>query len=594
MEVDVTTLTRRGTAVLRRSQRASGPRIGLGRGTDNAVPLADIRVGLHIAALVPGDSGISIEKVGTSPLIVNGNSVEFAALRVGDEILLGPYRLEVLETPEGCDAAIQIELAQPMGAALERLTSGARIGLDRTKARKRTYAWGGFILMLVLCLIVPVVVFSGGLLLPWQKDKDKANAAVPAIVGLSWNAGSFSNAHRFFAADCTTCHQGAFASVADKQCLSCHDTIGSHVQHGVKLGKVGEELAGERCIDCHTEHRGIEGSVISEGHLCLGCHTNLAETAPDAHVQNIGGWPNGHPQFRATLVADSAKGTTVRAELGTTPPPMDHPGIKFSHKAHLLKGGFPALGYKEMKCADCHIPDAGGSGFKAITYKEQCESCHALTFDKVALPWPNAKVPHGDDVGVIATVWNYYAGVALQGGAAALQPPATNPTARQGAGGPGSPTPPPPFPAPGDTTAWVTAKSLAALNVVWDDKRGCAYCHYSTAADGAWDTSKMLAGALPPKADAPHVVAPPMLRTRFLPEAYFDHASHRGMTCEDCHASRTAQTASEVLIPGKETCVKCHGSENASLKTQATCINCHYFHRSDFGLMHMTGEAKTQ
>ncbi|HWB47917.1 MAG TPA: cytochrome c3 family protein [Stellaceae bacterium] len=571
---------------MRRSQHASGPRIGLGRGTDNAVPLADIRVGLHIAALVPREGGIAIEKLGSSPLIINGDSVDYARLNPGDEILLGPYRIEILPPPEGCDGAIQIELVQPMGAALERLSAGARIGLERTGASKRIYAWTGFVVIAVICLAVPIIFYSGGYMQPWSKQA--TNPKFPQLVGLSWNAGTFSNAHRFFAADCKTCHQGAFAAIPDNACLSCHAKVGNHVMHHVKLGAVGEELASLRCVDCHSEHRGIEGSVIREAHLCLGCHRNLADRAPAAEVRDIGGWPQGHPQFRATLVADAAKGATMRAELGTSPPPMDHPGIKFSHAAHLVKGGFPALGYKEMACADCHVAEPSGQSYLPITYKKQCESCHELSFDKVALPWPDAKVPHGDDVGVIAAVWNYYAGLALRGGAAAAPIPAAAPADRRGAG---MPAPPAAAPPPGDTQGWVTAKSLEALRIVFDERRGCAYCHNSTAADGAWNTDKILAGALPPKADPPHVVAPVMLRTRFLPNARFDHASHRGMDCEDCHASRTAQTSGEVLIPGVDNCVKCHGGEKASLQAQSTCITCHIFHRSEFGAMRMTAGA---
>ena len=571
---------------MRRSQRASGPRIRLGRGTDNEVPLADIRVGLHIAALVTREGGIAIEKLGSSPLIINGDSVDYARLNPGDEILFGPYRIEILPVPEGCDGAIQVELVQPMGAALERLTTGARIGLERTGTSKRVYAWTGFLVIAVICLAVPIFFYSGGLMQRWSKDT--TNQKFAQLVGLSWNAGTLSNAHRFFAADCKTCHQDAFASIPDKACLSCHDKVGNHVMHNVKLGAVGEELASLRCVDCHSEHRGIEGSVIREAHLCLGCHRNLVDRAPAAQVRDIGGWPKGHPQFRATLVANASKGETVRVELGTTPPPMDNPGIKFSHAAHLVKGGFPVLGYKEMACADCHVAEPSGQSFLSITYKKQCESCHELTFDKVALPWPNAKVPHGDDVGMIAAVWNYYAGLALRDGAAAAPIPAAAPVERRGAGQPASPSAAPP---PTDTQGWVTAKSLTALRVVFDDRRGCAYCHYSTTADGAWDTDKILADALPPKANPPRVVAPVMMRTSFLPNATFDHASHRGMTCEDCHASRSSLTSSEVLIPGIDNCVKCHGGEKASLRAQSTCISCHAFHRSEFGAMGMTAGA---
>ena len=590
MEVEVTVLTRRGAAVMRRSQRASGPRIGIGRGTDNEVPLADIRVGLHIAALVPRENGIAIDKLGVSPLVVNGESVESAALKPGDEFLLGPYRIEVLAPPEGCDGAIQIELVQPMGAALERLTTTARIGLERAGASKRVYAWAGLLIIAVACLAVPIIVFSSGWMQPWHKDT--TSPALPRAIGLSWNPGEFSNAHRFFGANCATCHQGAFSQVADKACLSCHATVGSHTPHGINLAAVGGELASLRCVDCHTEHRGLQGSVIREGRFCLGCHRNLNENAPASEVRDIGGFPKGHPQFRATLVADAAQGKTVRAELGATPPPLDRPGIKFSHKAHLDTLGAAVLGDRQVKgCADCHVPEPSGQGFQAITYKNQCARCHELTFDKVALPWPGAKVPHGDDTGVIAAVWNYYAGLALQGGTSPASS-ATPPVERRGAG---MPAPPAPSPPPADTAAWVTAKSAAALRVVFDERRGCAYCHYAASTDagpqGAWDTDKILADALPPKANPARVVAPVMLRTRFLPQARFDHASHRGMTCEDCHPARQAQTSGEVLIPGIDNCVKCHGSENAALHAQSTCITCHDFHRSEFGLMHMSAGA---
>ena len=542
--------------------------------------------GCSAAALVRGRDGtLTIERLDNSPFEVNGETVEAATLKPGDEIRLGPYRIEVLAPPEGCDGAIQIELVQPTGAVPERLAAGMRIGLERTGANKRVYAWTGFLVIAVVCLAVPIIIFSGGMPRPWQKNT--TNPAVPRAIGLSWSAGEFSNAHRFFAADCATCHQGAFSQVADNACLACHATVGGHAPHGIALGAVGGELASLRCVDCHTEHRGIDGSVIRTAGLCLDCHRNLNEAAPATRVQDVGGFPKGHPQFRATL-ADAARGVTVRAELGATPPPIDRPGIKFLHKEHLDTMGRGALGDRQVKgCADCHVPEPSGQGFQPITYKNQCARCHELTFDTVALPWPQAKVPHGDDTGVIAAVWNYYAGLALREGmSAAAATPVTPPVERRGAG---IMPPAPSTASPADSKAWVAAKSAAALQIIFDERRGCAYCHYSTAADGGWGIEKILADALPPGANPAHVVAPVALRTRFLPQARFDHARHRGMKCEDCHVVREADARGEALmIPGKENCVQCHGAENATLRAQSTCISCHEFHRSEFGPMHMT------
>ncbi|HYM72725.1 MAG TPA: FHA domain-containing protein [Stellaceae bacterium] len=584
MEVEFTFLTQRGTAVMRRSQRASADSVRLGRGTDNEVPLGDIRVGLRVAQLVRRPDGIAIEKLGAMPLQVNGQSVDNAMLHVGDEIRLGPYRIEVTAPPEGCDGAIQIELAEPLASATDPVRASSRIGLEHAGFSKRIASWTGVLVLAVICLAVPLIVFTSGALTPWHKDTPAPHATT--LVGLSWNTGEFSNSHRFFAKNCATCHEGKFSRVADTACLACHAAVGSHVEHGVKLGSAGEQLAESRCIDCHTEHRGVRGSVIRTAALCLDCHRGLDKTAPEAGVKAVGGYPAGHPQFRATLVADAAKKQNVRVELGSKPAPADHPGIKFSHAAHLVPGGFPKLHYKEMACADCHVPEPGGQSFQPITFKGQCQSCHNdnLTFDSVALPWSGAKVPHGDDSAVVAGVVNFYAAQAVQNGAAA--PAATPAVERRGAGMPTSLA----SAAPASVQAWIRDKSQAALRVIFDEKRGCAYCHYGTGADGAIDTGKVMASLAADK-EPLKVIAAVEMRTRFLPNAVFDHSQHRGVKCEECHASRQSQASADVLIPGIETCKTCHGAEDVHLQVKSTCITCHVFHRSELGLMHMTAEA---
>ena len=567
MEVDVAFLSRRGTAIMRRSQRASGERVCIGRGTDNEVPLNDIHVGLRAAALILRDGVLTIDRLDNSPLEVNGSLVDTAPLKPGDEIRLGPYRIEILAPPDGCDGAIQIETVQPTAGVADRLGAGLPIGLARTGASKRLYAWTGFVVITIVCLAVPIFVLSGGMLHSWHKGAP--NATLPTLVGLSWNPGSFSNAHRFFAADCTTCHEGAFAGVADKACLACHANVGTHTPHGAALAALGDRLASMRCADCHTEHRGIAGSVVSEASLCLGCHRNLKEAAPAADMQNVGGFPNAHPQFRATVVADAAQNATRRVQLGGSPPAIDRPGLKFEHKVHMDTMNYPVLvqaGRAVKDCGDCHVAEPAGQGFLPITYKNQCRSCHQLTFDAVSLPWQDGRVPHGDDAGVIAAVWNDYAGRALRAGAAAS---------------------PAPSPAPTDIQAQVSAQAAAALRVVFDEKRGCALCHYSTGDNGTWDASKILADALPPKANPAHVVAAVKLPVRFLPNAVFDHASHRGATCESCHTVAVAVSngTERLMVPGLDNCTQCHGAGDASFHAQSTCITCHDFHHSEFGLM---------
>jgi len=582
VDVEVTLLTRRGAAVMHRSHRVSADRVNLGRGTNNEVPLPDIRVELAAAVLSLHDGALMIETAGLSPLRVNGRSVESSPVAPGDEIVIGPYRIQLTEPPGGCDAAISVELTQTLGNTLGTLMSRARIDLASTAPSKRTMSWTAFVIIAALCLIGPIVVYAVGLVPSWR---DRAPHPGPAgVVALSWNAGQLSNPHRPFATDCAACHRAAFSAVPDAACRACHIGVGAHAEANADLGGMRDAIDARRCTHCHEEHRGLRGLVIREAALCLDCHRDLATTAPGAGFKDVTGFPNGHPQFSATLVADAAKKELVRHELGTTPPPQDHPGLHFSHAAHLLKGGFPKLGYKEQVCADCHKPELGGQGFLPITYAGQCQSCHALKFDRSDLPWPDATVPHGDDSGIVAAVWNYYAGKALQGGSMAPQTPAPAPVARQAAG---VPPPPPADSPPKDIEAWVRARTESALRgVILDDKRGCAYCHFGSGANGVFEPEKFLPS---PMASAPtaqiRIVAPVLMETRFLPKARFDHAKHTATGCDDCHNSRTSESSADVLIPGEENCLRCHGAEDAALRTQSTCVTCHVFHHTEFGAM---------
>src|SRR5690242_14447810 len=126
MEIEVTLLTRRGNAVLRQSRRIEARRIRLGRGTGNEVQLPDIRVDLTSAAMFPRNGVLTIEAVGPSPLLVNGRNVRTAVIGPSDEVLIGPYSIVLTEPAVGLDAALAIELAQPLTDTLARLTSEAR------------------------------------------------------------------------------------------------------------------------------------------------------------------------------------------------------------------------------------------------------------------------------------------------------------------------------------------------------------------------------------------------------------------------------------------------------------------------------------
>ena len=570
MLVEVTFLTRRGRdAIMRKSQSVTCEELKFGRGSDNEVQLADIRIGLSAAVLVRREHDFVFQQSGDTVLKVDGSTGASLVVRPGDRVELGPYEVRLTEAPEGFDAALTVELVQPLGDSLQRLAAANRIGLDKTGFSKRRMSWTFFWVCVLGCLVVPLVAFGIDNGQSWLKAG--APTTLLTLANMTWNVGELSNTHRTFAHQCAMCHETSFSRVPDSACLDCHRNIGGHVQPAVapagaaaaaSPASPAHRLAQTPCGDCHREHRGLRGLVRQDANLCVSCHGSIAETAPQFDVRDVSGFPAGHPQFRVTVVADAAKPAFARAELGSTPKPADRPNLKFSHAAHLVEKGFlTPQGQKRMVCADCHVPEPGGQGFMPITYKGQCQSCHDLKFD-AELPW--REVPHGDDLGVRAAVEDFYAHVVLQRGVPPSAPPA-EPARRV----PGAPVATPaPAPKP-DALTWAREKADEALTLIYNDKRGCAYCHVMENA-------------------ADHRVAPVFMRTRFLPNASFNHTRHAATDCADCHDSRHSETSADVLVPGIDSCTGCHGPARASFRAQSQCVTCHAFHRPDFGPMRRT------
>lgn len=573
MEVEVTFLARRGNAVLRQSRRVDARRIRFGRGTGNEIQLNDIRVDLTAAAMFPRDGVLTIQALGPSPILVNGLSVpRDHAVGPGDEISIGPYSIAIREPEAGIDAALTIELAQPLGDTLARLSSQARLRLWQSAYSKRLASWWGFLVVAVIGLIGPIVGYA--LAPPRVIGANRIEAASVRSIASLWEPGAMANAHRFFGADCATCHRSAFARVPDAACISCHGNTRVHFAAATLAG--GTPVGTAQCAACHEEHRGKTGIVISDDRLCVQCHATLAERRPELKVHDVVDIRD-HPQFRVTVVADAGTASFRRVALGGAPVPENLPGLKFSHVAHLVPDGFPALGYKPMVCADCHTPEPSRQGFQPITYAAKCARCHQLSFERQALPWPAGRVPHGDDRGIAAAVWNFYAGKALQGTVGKAPPaPAVLRLAPGDKAAAAAST---------DALSWVREKTEAALRtVIFEAKRGCAYCHFGTGADGKFDLSGVLpVGTTAPGPAPSRLVAPVLLQNRFLPFARFDHASHAAMKCEQCHAARHSETIRSVMIPGVENCLACHGSQQTALRAESTCITCHRFHHTESG-----------
>ncbi len=424
-----------------------------------------------------------------------------------------------------------------------------------------------------------------------------------ALTWISWRGfagdhrvysnGSLSQAHAILEKECSACHvqkAEAFSSeAADSACLGCHDGPAHHVA----------QTSVPKCASCHDEHRGRINITAATNQACAECHSDLkASRGAAQYAPHIRSFEDGHPEF-ATL--RSAVGVAAR-DPGT---------IKLNHAIHLkpIRGG-PNGPNVQLECGNCHrataadadltyadpkyraatlsYKDAGEflplrsetlRGPRSVTGRElmapvrfanACAACHLLTFDKrfdYGVPHDKPEIVHASLVRVFR---EYIAG----------QPTEVRVQRYPGRDLTGKPLPPTVrllTPA-----QWVTERTAEAENLLW--RKTCNQCHTLTpisknvgrkieqSAAQESDVNKLYSSST----ELPYV-APADTTLQWMPHAKFDHSKHEGFTCVSCHAKTLTSTeSSEVLLPGIETCKKCHapGAEHA----ESRCFECHTYH----------------
>src|SRR5260221_12282946 len=105
MKSEVPTLTRRGATPIRRSRTVEADRLRFGRAADSEVQLEDLRIELQAAVLSERGGQLTVEKLGSLPVIVSGRPVETSVVRPGDTIDIGPCLPEITEPPPDFNAA---------------------------------------------------------------------------------------------------------------------------------------------------------------------------------------------------------------------------------------------------------------------------------------------------------------------------------------------------------------------------------------------------------------------------------------------------------------------------------------------------------
>ena len=524
-------------AIESRDKVHEGDVITLGRGTDQVLHLKDRRVALEHARIVRSGDGILLSSRVTAGVTVNGAPVRDSRLVPGDVVEIGANVLKIIEPPAGCDLAFTFELG---GAATEEeLAPPARkLRLADTALAKRRPSWLLFVLVLLVCLLLPA---SGLVSKGWQATLRSSVLPDDHL----WTSGPLALVHQNVALRCESCHERAFVRVRDSACLTCHGgTLQRHAAtHGVRV-----DLEGRRCATCHAEHKEPSTLVRRDDSLCAGCHADIHGTIGPATrtvLGNASDFLSDHPELRVTASESH---------------------LKFGHDVHLNPAGIKAPGGKRvMQCAECHQTDAAGARMLPINMQRHCQECHRLDFDPAD---PERQVPHGDARAVLTTLTEYYSAKYLANYPDPLAAAAPGRLVRR--------------PGP-ELTREERERALRraheqAITTARDlfERRACATCHEVERVDAS---SQDTAG------DPTWRVAKTPLTKAWMPDARFNHARHGTSltSCATCHAAAKSHAANDVLMPKIAVCRTCHAGAvppaNRPQLVASGCMMCHAFHR---------------
>ena len=427
----------------------------------------------------------------------------------------------------GFDLVLEITPRYAQAEARQRYRQRMRVGLDEVGIRVRPLAWSLFILIALGALLLPAWQRFGGT----DTDAKLASAAhnlLPSQFDKVWSSGPISRVHAHFEGQCSLCHESAFQSVGDAQCLSCHEDTAAH---GRTSGDPEPAASVDACTRCHLEHQPNHQITLDSAGLCTSCHAN-----PDSsEVPKANGFGLEHPDF--SVLEEPASSDAAGS------------GVKFNHALHLDKEGVKSPSEtRVMECSDCHNSDRTG-GFDKPNMEAHCSDCHVLNFDDER---PELLMPHGDLALLNRELEQIYAEIALETTELkvdALRHPPGQREASQLE----------------DARVWAKNKAADMLQEQVQ-RRSCETCH--TVSDSE------------PGSALPFSLASVSFPEQYLAGSRFDHRHHRTQSCSDCHTAESSELATDVLLPGKAQCVSCHGRASDDGEGLSSCLQCHNFHGS--------------
>lgn len=599
MSIVLRQITKRATGgeIVRERELADGA-VRIGRGADCEVRIADLAVSLHHATLSLDGGKMRVDATGDQPFGVNGKFVHSATVKPSDNAVLtfGDHRLAV-----GGDGGrivltlTKVEAETEAHGAPDADATG--FAPKRQILSKRRLAWAGFAGIALLCLIVPVLFFTGALdgkLLHPKIDTDA-----------QWSSGPLSKAHAFLEDDCQACHTQAFVAVRDETCKACHSgaqtpAMLQQTNARVRAGGSPENASliadhappsrlmwatptprnwgsqviafarktfnrpEQSCETCHVEHVGNPlvdppraKPTLQETETCTGCHTDLDQRLKNTPLRNAPSWPR-HPELTPRITM-SAEPLQVR-RVSMADRPRENNGLTFPHALHASAGGSVArmaqtLGKSgaggALDCASCHAPDTSGAGFKPVEMESACSSCHSLGF---ATARGMRQMPHGDVSRLVSFLSSSGPPVTGARGQTPRRRPGEAVAARSGGGGSG-------------------LSAVQRMRGAFSPGGSCYDCH--TVSSG----------------DAGYAIGAVHLADAWLTRGAFDHRTkeHRldrngQPNCAACHDAGRSDDARDVMLPRLATCQTCHGKPETAVTSATTvsapanCSTCHSYH----------------
>ena len=530
--------------------------IRFGRGSKCEVHLTDPRILLVQLEITERSGKLHLDSQGDSDFQVNGQILSSASIKSGDKIQIGPYDIEILDNENKYDAVFTLEHSRPLGDELASLKKRSNTKFTTLGLSIRGWAWLLFATAIIVGIIGPLTAFitkpKGGD--PLAKTETTRLLADADHV---WLSGPHSSVHAHFGDRCETCHTNAFKQVMNKVCFDCHDNAGHHADPSIFPNA---SLDGQQCQDCHKEHNGDKGLLITTERFCTNCHSEILEIAENSKLKNVSDFDE-HPQFHPTLIKTHQPETFERIAIdANNPKPIDRSNLKFPHNKHLKENGVrhPDGTRTVLQCGFCHEPETGGVAMKPISFEKHCSNCHDLKFEPQA---PNREMPHKNLSQAKDYVAGTYAEFALRGNWIEPASPAENVSSFRKLIGEG------PIVTEEQKKAaleWANSKAEEVLQGKFG--RGlCGECHeiVDNEKTKSWD------------------VAPVHIPTKWLPKSHFSHKPHKDRKCATCHNAKESEDATDVLLPSVETCQECHGGEFATTKVKSTCAECHDFHREE-------------